>query len=95
MIVEVTTFRLLPDAHEPSFLASDHRVQTELVPHQPGFVRRTTARDQEEWLVVTLWATTHDAVAYVDAAGAHPAYREFEGFIDTASLNTHRYETLN
>ena len=56
-IVEVTTFRLAEGVTDESFLALDHRVQTELVPNQPGFLRRTTARHGDDWLVVTLWAT--------------------------------------
>jgi hypothetical protein len=43
-IVEITTFRLAEGVTDESFLALDRRLQTELVPNQPGFLRRTTAR---------------------------------------------------
>ncbi len=63
-IVEVTTFRLADGVADESFLALDKRLQTELVPNRPGFMRRTTARHGEEWLVVTLWGNEADAAAY-------------------------------
>ena len=63
-IVEVTTFRLAEGVTDESFLALDRRVQTELVPNQPGFLRRTTARHGEDWLVVTLWSSEDAAAAF-------------------------------
>jgi hypothetical protein len=56
-IVEITVFHLVPDADEGSFLAADRRVQAELVPFAPGFIRRTAAREGVAWLVLTLWGT--------------------------------------
>ena len=50
-------FRLAEEVTDSSFLALDRRLQTELVPNQPGFLRRTTARHGDDWLVVTLWST--------------------------------------
>ena len=63
-IVEITTFRLAEGVTDDAFLALDKRIQTELVPNQPGFLRRTTARHGDDWLVVTLWATDADAAAF-------------------------------
>ena len=59
-VVEITTFRLAEGVSDEAFLALDRRLQTELVPNQPGFLRRTTARHGDEWLVVTLWSTEDD-----------------------------------
>ena len=52
MIIEHRTFRLAAGSDEAAFLAADRRVQTEVVPFQHGFIRRTTARnDDGRWLV--------------------------------------------
>jgi hypothetical protein len=94
-IVETQTFRLVAGTDVTGFLASDKRVQTELVPNQPGFVRRTTARAGEAWLVVTLWGTRGDAAAFDDVAAGDPVQAEFLAHLEPGSLNVQRYETLD
>jgi hypothetical protein len=69
-VVEVTTFQLAAGTDVESFLRSDRRVQTELVPNQPGFLRRTTARRGADWLVVVLWASQSDASAFHESVAA-------------------------
>jgi heme-degrading monooxygenase HmoA len=94
-IVEVTTFRLREGVSDESFLALDRRLQTELVPNQPGFHRRTTARHGEDWLVVTLWATDDEAAAFQRAADGHPLQEEFEYAVEAGTLHLTRYTTLD
>ena len=94
-IVEVTTFRLAEGIGDNAFLALDKRIQTELVPNQPGFLRRTTARHGEDWLVVTLWASDADAAAFQRAAGAHRLQAEFEHAVEAGTLHLTRYATLD
>jgi heme-degrading monooxygenase HmoA len=94
-IVEVTTFRLAEGIGDDDFLSLDKRIQTELVPNQPGFLRRTTARHGEDWLVVTLWASDADAAAFQRAAGAHPLQAEFEHAVEAGTLHLTRYATLD
>ena len=102
-VVEVTTFRLAAaataGAEDPAavtaFLAADRRIQTELVPNQPGFMRRTTARDGADWVVVTLWASRADAAAFDMAAAGHAVQIAFEGHLDRASVATRHYDTLD
>ena len=94
-IVEVTTFRLAEGIGDNAFLALDKRIQTELVPNQPGFLRRTTARHGEDWLVVTLWASDADAAAFQRAAGAHRLQAEFERAVEAGTLHLTRYATLD
>ena len=65
------------------------------MPNQPGFLRRTTARDGEHWVVVVLWATRSDASAFDRAADGHPAQEEFDGTSNAGSAQTHRYDTLD
>jgi heme-degrading monooxygenase HmoA len=94
-IVEVTTFRLVEGVTDGSFLALDRRIQTELVPNQPGFLRRTTARHGDDWLVVTLWASETDAAAYQRAVGDHPLQAEFERATEAGTFHLTRYATLD
>ena len=94
-IVEITTFVLRDGLSDEAFLALDKRMQTELVPNQPGFLRRTTARHGEDWLVVTLWASDDDAAAFARAAEGHPLQAEFEQAVEAGSFHLTRYETLD
>jgi hypothetical protein len=94
-VVEITTFELAPEADDDAFLAVDRRVQTEVVPNQPGFLRRTTARGGAGWVVVVLWASRDAASAFADVARGHPVQAEFERHLHPASVVTHRYDTLD
>jgi heme-degrading monooxygenase HmoA len=94
-IVEVTTFRLAEGVRDESFLLLDRRVQAELVPNQPGFLRRTTARHGENWIVVTLWSTEDAAGAFQRAAEGHPLQVEFEHVVEAGSFHLDRYATLD
>jgi hypothetical protein len=94
-IVEVAMFRLAEGVTDASFLALDRRVQTELVPNQPGFLRRTTARHGDDWLVVTLWSTEDAAGAFRRAVEGHPLEVEFEHAVGAGSLHLARYATLD
>lgn len=92
-ILEITTFRLAPDADTGDFLQADRDVQTELYSPAPGFLRRTTARGADgEWAVVTLWRSEADADA-LDAG--HPAARVFTRLVEPASLTVRRYTPLD
>jgi heme-degrading monooxygenase HmoA len=94
-VVEITTFRLAEGVADEAFLVLDRRIQTELVPNQPGFLRRTTARHGEEWLVVTLWASDAAAAAFQRAAEGDPLQVEFVHAVEAGSLHLTRYETLD
>lgn len=94
-IVEVTTFRLAAGVADASFLALDRRLQTELVPNQPGFLRRTTARHGDDWLVVTLWSTHDAAAAFARAVETHPLQIEFGHAVAGDTLRVTRYATLD
>jgi heme-degrading monooxygenase HmoA len=94
-IVEITTFRLAEGVTDDSFLALDRKIQTELVPNQPGFLRRTTARHGDEWLVVTLWASDADAAAFQRAVDGHPLQAELDHAAEAGSLHLTRYTTLD
>ena len=96
MVVEITELELAPGASEDDFLAADRRVQNELVPFQPGFLRRTTARGQgRTFAVVVLWDSEEDAQAAADAAATHPAGVELMALVDPATVRTRRYTSLD
>jgi heme-degrading monooxygenase HmoA len=88
-------FRLAHDVDEPTFLAIDKRVQTELVPNQPGFLRRTTARREANWMVVTLWATEEAAVAFEEVAEGDQVWAAFIGAVAPESFSSDRFDTLD
>ena len=94
-IVEVTTFRLAEGVSDVSFLDLDRRIQTELVPNEPGFQRRTTARHGDDWLVVTLWASDADAAGFQRRAEDYPLQSEFARVVEAGSLHLTRYTTLD
>ena len=104
MLVEITTFRLVAGAagaagaDEAAFLAADKRLQTEFIPNHPGFVRRTTARSAAGdggWATITLWGSAEQADASAALAAGDAVVAEFNGFVDSASVVVHRYETLD
>ena len=96
MVIEVLRFRLAAGVGDAAFLDADRRVQTELVPNQTGFLRRTTARsDDGEWLVLTLWASAGEADASAAASVEHPAGMAFVASVDGATAEERRYATLD
>jgi heme-degrading monooxygenase HmoA len=94
-IVEITTFRLAEGVTDESFLALDRRMQTELVPNQPGFMRRTTARHCDDWIVVTLWSSDEAAAAFQRAVEDHPLQEEFVLARESGTFHLARYGTLD
>ena len=95
-VIEVLTFRLLPDIGEDGFLDADRHLQTEFAYHQPGLLRRTTARGGPgEWLVVTLWVSPADADAGEAAARDESVVERFRALLDPSSVVTTRYDTLD
>jgi hypothetical protein len=97
-VIEVLTFRLDSRTEEAEFLAADKRVQTEFFYHQPGLVRRTTARGEDgEWLVVSLWGSqaNADAAGSLSGSSSSPAVSDFVRLIDAGTVETRRYSTLD
>jgi hypothetical protein len=94
-IVEVTTFQLAEGVADTDFLALDRRIQTELIPNQQGFVRRTTARHGDDWLVVTLWASDADAAGFQRRIEGDPLQAAFERAVEAGSFHLTRYTTLD
>ena len=95
-MIEMRVFSLRAGVSDADFLAADVRVQTELAPFQPGFVRRTTARGEaaDSWLVLTLWGSGGLASAAHEAMRADPAGAAFNALIDPATERVARFHEL-
>ncbi len=95
-MIEILQFRLANDTSEADFLAADRRVQTEFAYHQPGLLRRTTARgDDGAWIVIDVWATPADADACDSSWDHHPVAVAFMAMLDRATVRTARFTTLD
>jgi hypothetical protein len=95
-VIEIMTFRLRGAVDEAEFLAADRRVQTEFAYHQPGLLRRTTARgDDGEWVVIDLWRSEAEADACDQRWDQDPAAAAFMALVDRASVTTRRYRELD
>ena len=55
-IIQIEVFELIKGVSDESFIASDEIFEQWSYANCPGIVRRTTARHDDSWLVVTLWA---------------------------------------
>ena len=95
-MIDTLEFRLVAGADDVGFLDADRRVQTEVIPNHPGFLRRTTARAQDGgWLVIVLWQSEADASAFIETAEGHAAHRAFMELVDPATVRRKRYTTLD
>ena len=95
MVLEVTTFRLLPTVDTETFLTADKAVQTEVFPNTPGYLRRTTAQaDDGEWLVVVLWSTEVDIDEFNARILTNDVQLQFDELIDRASITSKRYSDI-
>jgi len=96
VLIELLTFRLAPGTDDAAFLDADRRVQTEFAYHQPGLVRRTTARGADgEWIVIDFWQTAGHADACDQRWSTDPAATAFMALVDGSTVMTRRYETLD
>lgn len=95
-MIEIMTFRLDPAAGQAAFLEADRRVQTEFAYHQPGLLRRTTARgDDGEWVVIDLWRSVADADACDERWRVDPVAAAFMALVDDSSVRTRRFAELD
>ena len=88
-------FRLLDGTNTYEFLAANRRLQEEFADHQPGLLRRTTARnDDGEWIVIDNWRTAADADATSERWEHDPIVESFMSYIERSSVRVQRYWTL-
>ncbi len=94
-MIEIVRFRLAPGTDPASFVQADKAFQEDFAYHQPGLVRRTTARGDAGWVVITLWRSEEDARGAAARASQDPAARRLHDLIDQASVQTERYGELD
>ena len=88
----MTRFRLTAGVAEAEFLAADRAVQEDFAYQQPGLLRRTTARgDDDSWVVIDLWHSADDADACETKWGEDPITQRFMSFVDEATVSNERY----
>ena len=91
-LIEIMTFRLRPDTDEHAFIAADAVVQADFAYQQPGIVRRTIARaDDETWLIHTIWASDEAARAAAEAFAASDVGSDFLALIDEATIEVRAF----
>jgi hypothetical protein len=96
MIIEILRFQLSAGADEAAFLEADRKVQTEFAYQQSGMLRRTTAKGLDgTWVVVDLWRSAADADRCDALWGKDPVTDEFRALLDSNSVTTERFETLD
>jgi hypothetical protein len=91
-VIEILRFRLAAGTDEADFLAADRRLQQEFAAHQPGLLRRTTARGEGgNWIVIDLWRSAADADACDRRWDSDPVAQAFMEFLDRSSVTAERY----
>ena len=95
-MIEIMRFRLRRDVDASGFLEIDSRLQTDFAYRQPGLLRRTTGRGEEnEWVVIDLWRS-HSAADESAQRWEHDAVaRAFMGLVDRETLQVSRYDELD
>lgn len=94
-MIELLVFSLVEGADEAAFLAADRRVQTEFAYHQPGLLRRTTARGKNDsWAVIDIWASEEAADECNGRWETDGRAQEFMAFVDPATVRTARFYEL-
>jgi hypothetical protein len=95
-VIEIMTFRLRSADDEAAFMEADRRVQSEFAYHQPGLLRRTTARSEDgQWIVIDLWQSAAAADACDERWSSDPVARTFMALVDEATVTTERFATLD
>jgi hypothetical protein len=96
MVIEIMRFRLAPGADPESFRSADGELQSDYAYHQPGLLRRTTARGADgDWIVIDLWRSAADADAVDATWGREPVSNRFLSFVDAGSVVSERYDTFD
>ncbi len=90
------SFRLVPGADREEFEDADRGVQTRFQYHQPGLVRRTTARSEDgTWVVITMWRSEADADRSTGCGDQDQTVVRFMALVDAESVERQRYTTLD
>jgi len=96
MVVETLRFRLVVGADPDAFRVVDDEVQQRFAHHQRGLLRRMTACSADgAWLVVDLWSDAEAADRCDVAWAADPVAEAFMAFVDPATVESDRFQTVD
>jgi hypothetical protein len=87
--IAVEVFSLVSVADEKEFLTRNEQVQEWSHANCKGLLRRTVARNDHAWLVLSAWATSADAD--VELPTDRPSLDEF---IDQSTYRRNSFDTL-
>jgi hypothetical protein len=91
-VIEIMRFRLSSGVDRPTFLAADRAVQEDFAYQQPGLLRRTTARaDDDSWIVIDMWQSGAESDACSARWDRDPVAQRFMSLVDRDTLVTERY----
>jgi hypothetical protein len=95
-VIEIFRFRLAAGKDEDEFIQADKALQEDFAYQQPGLLRRTTAKaDDDTWMVIDLWASAGDADACEARWAADPVVQDFMRHVDPDSVTTERFRELD
>jgi hypothetical protein len=86
-IIEIEEFKLAAGVSDEVFVAADAAYQEYCYVHHRGLLRRTTARSQDAWAVVTLWESPPHVVAAAAVA-------DWRSHIDESSYRERSFKAL-
>jgi hypothetical protein len=92
-VLEIETFSLKPGIDATSFRALDELMQEWCYLNRPGLARRTTARDHNSYVVVTLFGDQSQSDANYYKSADHVA-SEWSAAIDESSRSVTVYSLL-
>jgi hypothetical protein len=95
-MIEIMRFRLAPGVQEDDFRRADSALQQNFAYHQPGLIRRTTARDGDgNWIVIDLWRSDAEADECAARWDDDPIAQSFMALLDDGSTSVERYNQLD
>ena len=95
-MIEIMRFRLAASVPEEDFLMADRAVQEDFAYHQPGLMRRTTARDGDgNWIVIDVWRSEADADECAARWDDDPIVQRFMSLVDGSTTTSERYMQLD
>ena len=91
-VIEITTFNINSDVDTATFEARDGEIEQDFASQQPGFIRRTSGKDQDgKYAVIVFWETLEDADNSIAAFGSDPSVADYFGMIDGSTFSALRF----
>lgn len=90
---DIIRFELASSVSEDEFRAADTEMQHWCYLNLPGIMRRTTARNQQQWIVVHLFESTDQCgIGHLDSIDE--PVRQWASMIDRGTISHETYSLL-